>query len=86
MKKQDWKNLTIFLIFLLTIAPLVYLAALRLFSYEGDPPKARRFLNIRQGETILIGEFEPCPVIPTSLCEKKAPVILMTSAKEPTRL
>lgn len=86
MKKQDWKNLAIFLIFLLAIAPLVYLAALRLFSYESDTLKARRFLNVRQGETILIGEFEPCPVIPTSLCEKQSLVVPISSAKEPTRL
>jgi len=80
VKKQDWKNLTIFLIFLLAIAPLIYLIALQLFSYENNAPKTRCFINIGQNKNILTGVFEPCPVIPTCLCEKKSLLVPISSS------
>lgn len=89
MKKQDWKNLAIFLLLLLITSPLIYYTAYWLFNFDEPVPKALRFspiLRTRQGELILIGESQPCPVIPTSLCEGKSLIVPTPSTDEPTRL
>lgn len=89
MKKQDWKSLAIFLLLLMITSPLIYYTAYWLFNFDKPAPKAQRFgpiLRARQGELILIGESQPCPVIPTSLCEGKSLIVPSQPTDEPTRL
>jgi len=89
LKKQDWKNLVIFLFLLFITSPLIYYTACWMFSFDEETPKAQRFgpiLRARQDELILIGESQTCPVIPTSLCEGKSLIVPIPTANEPTRL
>lgn len=89
MKKQDWKNLAIFLFLVLLTSPLIYYTACWMFSFDEETPKAKSIgpiMGIRKGETLLIGASRTCPVIPTSLCEGKSLIVTTPPTDEPTRL
>ncbi|MDF1496799.1 MAG: hypothetical protein P1P90_01935 [Patescibacteria group bacterium] len=90
MKKEDWKNLAIFLLLMLVTGPLIYYAACRMFSYEEDPENkvknSHPLMQTREGETLFIGNTLPCPVVPTSLCEGSFYVVPVSSANKPIKL
>lgn len=90
MKKEDWRNLAIFLVALIIVSPVIYYTACWMFSYDVEaPPKAQSFgplFRYRIGETLPAGNALPCPVVPTSLCEGHFYLVPATSANAPTKL
>ncbi len=90
MKKEDLRNLAIFLVALIIVSPVIYYTACWMFSYDVvAPPKAQSFgplFNYRIGETLPAGNALPCPVIPTSLCQGNFYLVPVAPSNMPTQL